>query len=84
MVKGFRHEILPFKNKSKLEDIVVVYFCDLDDVDDRHGDIDVNWDVDVVHFVKAEGCDLLVVVVLSFSKSLKKISNQHDFGENRE
>ena len=66
MVKGCHNETLPFKNKSKLEDIVVVHFCDLDDVDDRHGDIDVNWDVDVVHFVKAEGRDLLVVVVLGF------------------
>ena len=64
VINGCHNKTLPFKNKSKLEDIVVVYFCDLDDVDDRHGDIDVNWDVDVVHFVKAEGCDLLVVVVL--------------------
>ena len=84
MVKSFRHEILPFKNKSKLEDIVVVHFCDLDDVDDRHGDIDVDRDVDIVHFVKAEGSNLLVVVVLGFSKGLGKIWNQHDFGENRE
>ena len=84
MVKSFRHEILPFKNKSKLEDIVVVYFCDLDDVDDWHGDIDVDRDVDVVHFVKAEGSNLLVVVVLGFSEGLEKISNQQEFGENRE
>ena len=34
MIKGCHYETLPFKNKSKLEDIVVVHFCDLDDVDD--------------------------------------------------
>ena len=80
MVKGFRHEILPFKNKSKLENIVVVHFCDLDDVNDRHGDIDVDRDIDIFHFVKAEGRNLLVVVVLGFSKGLEKISNQQEFG----
>ena len=72
MIKGFRHETLPFKNKSKLENIVVVYFCDLDYVDDRHRDVDVDRDVDIVHFVKAERRDLLVVVVLVFSKRLEK------------
>ena len=82
MIKGCHYETLPFKNKSKLEDIVVVHFCDLDDVDDGHGDVDVDRDVDVVHFVKAEGRDLLVVVVLGFSKGSRKISNQQEFGEN--
>ena len=84
VIKGCQYQALPFKNQSKLEDIVVVHFCDLDDVDDRHGDVDVDRDVDIVHFVKAEGSNLLVVVVLGFSKGLEKISNQHDFGENRE
>ena len=68
MVKGFRQETLPFKNKSKLEDIVVVHFCDLDDVDDGHGDVDVDGDVHVVDLVKTEWSNLLVVFVLGFSK----------------
>ena len=42
----------------------MVDFGNLDDVDDRHGDVDVNGEVDIVHFVKAERCDLLVVIVL--------------------
>ena len=84
VIKGCHNETLPFKNQSKLEDIVVVHFCDLDDVNERHGHVDVDRDVDIVHFVKAEGRDLLVVVVLGFSKGFSKISNQHDFRENRE
>ena len=42
----------------------MVHLLDLDDVDDRHGHVDVDRDVDVVHFVKAERSNLLVVVVL--------------------
>ena len=72
MIKGCHYETLPFKNKSKLEDIVVVHFCDLDDVDDGHGDVDVDRDVDVVHFVKAEGRDLLVVVVLGVHQGFRE------------
>ena len=34
VIKGCQYQALPFKNQSKLEDIVVVHFCDLDDVDD--------------------------------------------------
>ena len=72
MIKGCHYETLPFKNQSKLEDIVVVHFCDLDDVDDWHGDVDVDRDVDVVHFVKAEGRDLLVVVVLGVHQGFRE------------
>ena len=62
----------------------MVDLFDFDEVDDGHRDVDVDRDVEVLHLVKAEGSNLLVVVVLGFSKGLEKISNQHDFGENRE
>ena len=62
----------------------MVNLFDFDEVDDGHRDVDVDRDVEVLHLVKAEGSNLLVVVVLGFSKGLEKISNQHDFGENRE
>ena len=42
----------------------MVHLLDLDDVNDRHGHIDVNRDVEVVHFVKTERGYFLVVVVL--------------------
>ena len=46
----------------------MVNLFDFDEVDDRHGDVDIDRDVDVVHFVKAERCNLLVVVVLFFKE----------------
>ena len=55
---------LPFQNQSELEGVDVVHFLYLNDVNDRHGHIYVDGDVDVVHFVKAERSNLLVVVVL--------------------
>ena len=42
----------------------MVDFGNLDDVDDRHGDVDVDREVDIVYFVKAKRCDLLVVGTL--------------------
>ena len=42
----------------------MVHLFNLDDVNDRHGDVDVDRDVDTVHFVKAEWCNFLVVIVL--------------------
>ena len=42
----------------------MVHLLYLYDVNDRHGHIYVDGDVDVVHFVKAERSNLLVVVVL--------------------
>ena len=42
----------------------MVHLFNFNNVNDRHGDVDVDGDVDVVHFVKAEGCNLLVVIVL--------------------
>ena len=55
---------LPFEDQSELEGVDVVHLLDFDDVNDRHGHIYVDGDVDVVHFVKAERSNLLVVVVL--------------------
>ena len=55
---------IPFKNQAKLQDIDVVHLFNLDNVNDRHGDVDVDRDVDTVHFVKAEWCNFLVVIVL--------------------
>ena len=42
----------------------MVDFFYLDDVNDRHRDVDVHGDVQIVHFVKTEGGYFLVVVVL--------------------
>ena len=42
----------------------MVDFFYLDDVNDRHRDVDVHRDVQIVHFVKTEGGYFLVVVVL--------------------
>ena len=42
----------------------MVHLLYLYDVNDRHGHVYVDGDVDVVHFVKAERSNLLVVVVL--------------------
>ena len=55
---------IPFKNQAKLQDVDVVHFFNLDNINDRHGDIDVDGDVDTVHFVEAEWCNLLVVILL--------------------
>ena len=40
------------------------------DVNDRHGHIDVDWDVQVVHFVKTERGNLLVVIILGKMRML--------------
>ena len=42
----------------------MVDFFYLDDVNDRHRDVDVHGDIKIVHFVKTEGGYFLVVVVL--------------------
>ena len=55
---------LPFKHEPELEGVDMVHLLDLDDVNDRHGHIDVNRDVEVVHFVKTERGYFLVVIVL--------------------
>ena len=55
---------LPFKHEPKLECVDMVHFLYLDYVNDRHGDVDVNRDVQVVHFVKTERGYFLVVIVL--------------------
>ena len=44
----------------------MVDLFNFDEVDDGHRHVDVHRDVQVVHFVKAEGRNLLVVVVLVF------------------
>ena len=46
----------------------MVDLFNFDKVDDGHRHIDVHRDVEVVHFVKAEGRNLLVVVVLVLRK----------------
>ena len=46
----------------------MVDLFDFDEVDDGHRDVDVDRDVEVLHLVKVEGCNLLVVVVLVFKK----------------
>ena len=42
----------------------MVDLFNFDEVDDRHRDVDVDRDVEVLHLVKAERRNLLVVVVL--------------------
>ena len=42
----------------------MVHLFNFDNINDRHGDVDVDGDVNIVHFVKAEGRYLLVVIVL--------------------
>ena len=46
----------------------MVNLFDFDEVDDRHGDVDIDRDVEVLHFVKTERCNLLVVIVLVFKE----------------
>ena len=46
----------------------MVNLFDFDEVDDRYGDVDIDRDVEVLHFVKAERCNLLVVIVLVFKE----------------
>ena len=43
---------------------IITYLRNLDDVDDGHGDVDVDGDVHVVDLVKTEWSNLLVVIVL--------------------
>ena len=44
--------------------IVITHLCNLDDVNHRHGYIDVDRDIHIVDLVKAERCNLLIVVIL--------------------
>ena len=46
----------------------MVNLFNFDEVDDGHRNVDVDRDVEILHFVKAEGRNLLVVVVLVFKK----------------
>ena len=48
----------------------MVHLLYLYDVNDRHGHIDVDWDVQVVHFVKTEWGYLLVVIILGKMRML--------------
>ena len=61
---------LPFKHQAKLEGVDMVHLLYLYDVNDRHGHIDVDWDVQVVHFVKTEWGYLLVVIILGKMRML--------------
>ena len=56
--------VLPFEHEPKLQCVDMVHFLYLDDVNDRHGHVDVNRDVQVVHFIKTERGYFLVVIVL--------------------
>ena len=56
--------VLPFEHEPELECVDMVHFLYLDYVNDRHGDVDVNRDVQVVHFIKTERGYFLVVIVL--------------------
>ena len=56
----------------------MIHLFDLQNINDADGDIDYCWDIRLVFVVKAEGRDLLVVVVLGFIKGLEKISNQQE------
>ena len=51
----------------------MVDLFDFDEVDDGHRDVDVDRDVEVLHLVKAEGSNLLVVVVLDFTEGQRNI-----------
>ena len=42
----------------------MVNFCYLDDVNDGNRNVYIHWDIEILLLVKAEGCNLLVVVVL--------------------
>ena len=46
----------------------MVDFFNLDDVNDRDWDVNIDRDVDIVYFVKAERGDFLVVVLLVLKK----------------
>ena len=42
----------------------MVDLFNFNEINDGHGNVDIDGDVDVVHFVKGERCNLLVVVLL--------------------
>ena len=59
----------------------MVNLFNFDNINDRHGDVDVDGDVNVVHFVKAEGRYLLVVIVLEgdyLQKFLLEFTHLHE------
>ena len=50
--------------------IVITHLCNLDDVNHRHGYIDVDRDIHIVDLVKAERSNFLVVIVLDLKDYL--------------
>ena len=61
---------LPFKHQAELEGVDMVHLLYLYDVNDRHRHIDVDRDVQVVHFVKTERGYFLVVIILGKMRML--------------
>ena len=55
---------LPFQNEAKLENVDVINFLNLQDIDDGEGHVYVDRDDFFEHFVKTEWSNLLVVVFL--------------------
>ena len=64
---------------------IIIYLCNLDDVDDGHWDVDVDRDVYIVDLVKTEWSNLLVVIVLenTFNFWKLRIANKFEFGCNK-
>ena len=55
----------------------MVDFFNLDDVNDRDWDVNIDRDVDIVYFVKAERGDFLVVVLLVLKKDQGNVQICH-------
>ena len=55
---------LPFEYKTELESVFMVDFLDLNDVNNGHGDINIDRNVPFVDLVKSKWSDLLVIVIL--------------------
>ena len=55
---------MPEQEQWKKSTTSTAHLCNLDDVNDGHGDVDVDWDIHVVDLVKAKRGNLLVVIVL--------------------
>ena len=64
MIGSLQEFCVPFQNEAKLENVDVVDFLNFQNIDDRQGHVDFDWDDCLQHFVETEWSDLLVVVVL--------------------
>ena len=70
-------DYLPFQDESELECVDMVHFRYLDDVNDGNRNVYIHWDVQILLLVKAEGCNLLIIVALKDNKLQGELKYTH-------